>query len=199
MLNSTCIYNLLRFILENGFKKQRLFIQNKFLNNISPGAKILDLGCGTGTYTDLLSRRNYIGLEINPVYIKYATRCGKGAFIRADACRLPFKNEIFDAVCVIATFHHLSDIEFIEVLKEVERTILPKGLFLIMDQSNIKVNFIFNWLFDLIRYFDKGKFIRKPKENLDIVLTEPGFRLVDNWTFVNGLFTYQAILMKKDG
>lgn len=192
------IYNFLRFILECGFKKQKQIIRDRLLDGNRIGPKILDIGCGTGTYADLFDANNYFGLEITPSYIKYAKQHKKGNFICADARHIPFKNKTFGAICLIAIFHHLSISHVTDILKELKRITLPKGLVLVMDQSNIKVNVAVDWLFQAIRYFDKGKFIRTPKENLDIVSMEPGFTITDTWTFRNGLITYQAILIKKD-
>lgn len=197
MSPSAFIYNLLRTILENGFKKQKQILRDRFIKD-SSGLRILDLGCGTGTYTGLFNPDSYFGLEIDPVYISYAKQHKKGNFVRADACFMPFKNDTFEAVCSIAVFHHLPAPLVLETLKEIERVILPEGLFLMMDQSEIKVILSLDWLFRLIRYFDKGKFIRKPKENLEILSRSQGFKIIDNWTFRSGLITYQAVLMKKN-
>ena len=198
MFAQNFIYNSLRFILDNGFKKQKRFIKDKFLTKEFPGSRILDLGCGTGSYTDIFNTDGYFGLEIDKNYIRYAKQHKKGNFVLGDAGYLPFKNETFGGVCAIAVFHHLPTSRILGILKEIKRVILPKGLFLMIDQGDIKVNLFLDWFFELIRYFDKGKFIRVPKENLEILSSEPAFKIIDNCTFRNGLITYQAILMRKD-
>ncbi|MEK6715216.1 MAG: class I SAM-dependent methyltransferase [Candidatus Omnitrophota bacterium] len=196
---SVYIYNFLRYILENGFKKQEQIIQNILLNNNHIEPKILDVGCGTGTYASFFKANNYFGIEIDPAYIKYAKQHKNGNFLCANARYMPFKSNTFGAVYVIAIFHHLSASHITDILKELKRITLPRGLILIMDQSNIKINLGVDWLFQIIRYFDKGKFIRKPKENLDIVSMEPDLTITDEWTFRSGLITYQAMFIKKDG
>ena len=196
---SVYAYNLLRFILENGFKKQKQIIQYRLLDKNRIESKILDVGCGTGTYAGLFKASDYFGIEIDSAYVKYAKQHKKGNFIRANARYMPFRNKTFGAVYVIAIFHHLSVPHISDILKELKRITLPNGLLLIMDQCNIKVNVAVDWLFQTIRYFDKGGFVRKPKENMDIISREPGLTIVDTWTFRNGLITYQAILIKKDG
>lgn len=191
------IYNLLRLLLENGFKKQKQILRDSFIKD-SSGSRILDLGCGTGTYTGLFNPDSYFGLEINLEYIKDAKQHKEGNFVRADGSFLPFKNDTFGQVCSIAVFHHLPTPQILGILREIKRVVLPGGLFLLMDQSEISVNLSLDWLFRLIRYFDKGKFIRRPEDNLEILTREPGFKIIDNWTFRSGLITYQAILVKKE-
>ena len=191
------IYNLLRDILENGFKKQKQYIRDKLFTQELRGEKILDLGCGTGTYAQLFDEHSYIGLEINQDYIKYAKQCKEGNFVLGNACCLPFKNGAFGSVCSIAVFHHLPEAQILDILKEVKRVIGYSRLFLLMDQVDIRVNFLIDWLFRLIRYFDKGKFIRTPQDNLNILAKEPDFDIIDSWTFRNCLITYQGILLRR--
>lgn len=195
------VYNILRYILESGFRKQKRFIKDILITEDLHKRKILDLGCGTGTYTNLFDQYDYIGLEIDPVYIEYARRYRNGNFVLGDACRLPFKNGTFGLVCSIAVFHHLSEAQILDVLKEVERVVAPCGLFLLIDQVAARMNFLIDWLFRLIRYFDKGKFIRTPEENLNIltkILTkQSAFDIIYNWNFRNGLITYQGMLLRR--
>ncbi len=195
------VYNILRFILENGFKKQKRFIKDILITEDLHERKMLDLGCGTGTYANLFDQHDYIGLDINPVYIGYARRYKNGDFVLGDACRLPFKSGTFGLVCAIAVFHHLSEAQILDILKEVERVMVPCGLFLLMDQVATRMNFLIDWFFRLIRYFDKGKFIRTPEENLNmltkILTKESAFDVVHNWDFRNAMITNQGMLLRR--
>ena len=44
------------------------------LTRLEPGARVIDLGCGSGTFTYLLSRRGYevAGLDISPKLLELA-------------------------------------------------------------------------------------------------------------------------------
>ncbi len=193
----TLVYNLLRNILENGFKRQRQIIQDRLLTGERGSIRILDVGCGTGTYADLFDPDRYVGLEVESAYINYARQTKKLNFIQADARYMPFKDDMFGIVCIIAIFHHLPVSWVMDVMKEIERVTYAGGVILIMDQAKIKLGFMENWLFALIRRFDKGKFIRTPEENMNIILGQPGISVVDAWKFRSGLITYQSIILKK--
>jgi ubiquinone/menaquinone biosynthesis C-methylase UbiE len=191
------IYNFLRNILENGFKKQKQIINEKINTANLSGKKILDLGCGTGSYSEFFLTENYYGLEIEPSYIKFAKQCNGKNYVLGDGRYLPFHDCLFGAVCAISVFHHLSRSDINDVLKELKRVILPDGFILIMDQSRFDVHPLVDWIFNFIRYFDKGNFIREPKENLDIISADPEIRIIENFIFRSGLITNQAIIIKK--
>ena len=77
-----------------------------------PGARILDVGCGTGYFTRRFSAQGYAvtGLDPDPAMLAYARahRGGAEDYLRGDARRLPFQNGEFDycvsiaALCFIA-------------------------------------------------------------------------------------------------
>jgi SAM-dependent methyltransferase len=90
------------------------------------GARVLDIGCGTGCYTRPFARRtraSVIGLDVTVSLLCKARRAAPGnlRFAAGDASELPFPAESFDAVVGNAVLHHLpldrSVPELIRVLK----------------------------------------------------------------------------------
>jgi len=86
--------------------------------NIKKEAKILEIGCGRGIYTTLLARnnRNVVGIELSNREISVSKEfVGKKqltknvTLIRADAQRLPFKDDVFDFVLCSEVLEHLDD------------------------------------------------------------------------------------------
>ena len=82
------------------------------LSGLSRGARVADLGCGSGVFTDLLQRAGYssIGLDISPMLVALGRGKHPGVeLIEGDAENLPFANESFDGVLLSGLVHHFPD------------------------------------------------------------------------------------------
>ena len=98
---------------------------------------ILDLGCGTATYTPYLgeSFENVIGLDLSYSNIKIAKEIDKKSeYICGDGLNLPFKDRSFDAVFVGQVLHHFPDVT--EPLKEINRVLKKNGILLNIEPNN---------------------------------------------------------------
>ena len=73
------------------------------------GARLLDVGCGTGEETRALPGSS-VGLDASAAMIGEAARRG-GVFVRGDAHALPFRDGAFDGCRADRTFQHLVDPE----------------------------------------------------------------------------------------
>ncbi len=78
------------------------------------GRRVLDYGCGHGMAAVVLARRGatVTGFDVSPGYVDEARRRARAnevdaEFLSADAHRLPFDDESFDAVWGSAILHHL--------------------------------------------------------------------------------------------
>lgn len=83
------------------------------------GDNILDIGCGPADVLDLLPEVNYVGFDMNPLYIEYAKKkyAGRGKF----SCeRVSSKNIIttgyFDIILAYGILNHLNNEEFCNFL-----------------------------------------------------------------------------------
>jgi arsenite methyltransferase len=85
--------------------------------NIPPGGIALDVGCGTGSVTASLARAAgpdglALGVDISEPMLARAVRAEAGpqiGFLRADAQRLPLRDETVDAVISVAVLQLLPD------------------------------------------------------------------------------------------
>jgi SAM-dependent methyltransferase len=109
---------------------------------LGPGAKVLDVACGSGGPALELARRTgatVVGVDVNGHAIatagELAQRGGLGARVRfeeADASKpLPFPNGSFDAVVCIDAVNHLPDRR--AVLSDWHRLLRPGGSLLLTD------------------------------------------------------------------
>jgi SAM-dependent methyltransferase len=105
---------------------------------LRPGARVLDLACGTGRHSVLLARRGafVVGVDQTDAYLKEARRAARGLpnclFARGDMRRLPFKGEFDAAMNLWTSFGYFAEAsDDLRVLKGVARALKPGGLFLI--------------------------------------------------------------------
>lgn len=96
-------------------------------NQIPPGSKILDLGCGDGNVSQLfLKKGEVVGVDISKEAFKKATRRGiKTKLHNLNKLPLPFKDRSFNVVVLTDTLEHLFDP--LGVLKEVSRILTIGG------------------------------------------------------------------------
>ncbi len=108
------------------------------LGKFTPGARIADLGCGSGVFTSLLHRRGYscVGLDLSPRLVRLATETYPGIdFREGDIEQLPFDDESFDGVLLAGVLHHLPS--WTACLAEVKRILRPGGRFVAFDPNRM--------------------------------------------------------------
>ena len=91
-------------------------VGEKFLAWLAPpkNARWLDLGCGTGAFTDLIAKHcapaSITGVDPAPAQVAYAKdRLPSAAFQVADAMALPFDAQAFDIVASALVLHFIPD------------------------------------------------------------------------------------------
>ena len=107
--------------------------------------KIIDLGCGTGTFTQtLLNISNYVsGCDISKKSIENAKKLNsKINYINGDIENLSLKNELFDIVVLSGVLHHFENPN--RVLNESYRILKKGGIFFSFDPNLINPFF---WLY----------------------------------------------------
>ena len=119
------------------FDKKRNWVWKgfeNFLQYAKPGSKILDVGCGNGRLLQLLSNSSisYTGFDNNEKLLELAKKNHpKAIFALGEAAQLPFDNNKFDIVFMIAILHHIPSAKLRErVLHEAYRVLRPKGIFI---------------------------------------------------------------------
>jgi ubiquinone/menaquinone biosynthesis C-methylase UbiE len=93
-------------------------------------SRVLDVGCGTGQLTARvaaeLAPETVVGCDFSRGMLREAVRRSPGLpCVRADAMRLPFRDESFDAVLSTESFHWFPDQDV--ALAEFFRVLAPKG------------------------------------------------------------------------
>lgn len=111
------------------------------LLQVSPGMRVLDLGCGTGHLAAKIRDKGceVVGLDSDPEMIKSASASYPDIeFVLADAANW-YSERPFDAVFSNAAFHWMPDLK--AVFKSTHANMVPKGtlVFEMGGKDNIKV------------------------------------------------------------
>lgn len=134
-------------------------------------AKILDIGCGTGKYGQMLKKCGYqlIGIDKSITQVNQAKEIIE-AYL-GDATNLPFSDNSFDACVMIIMIHQLTKEERIKAFKEVYRVLKENGILIIKTCSHNDLTYRYAAKFfpktldvDKLRYPD----IKELKEELSI-------------------------------
>jgi demethylmenaquinone methyltransferase/2-methoxy-6-polyprenyl-1,4-benzoquinol methylase len=92
----------------------------------APGRRLADVGGGTGNYALVLRREGWEPVVVDRSPAMLARAAAKGLeTVEADAQRLPFEDESFDAVTMISMLHHVEDRD--AALAEAQRILRPGG------------------------------------------------------------------------
>ncbi|MEV0738681.1 class I SAM-dependent methyltransferase [Streptomyces sp. NPDC050549] len=108
---------------------------------LCPGARVLDLGCGTGRALPALRAHVgdaglVLGIDLAPAMLTAARREGRakdGALLPAGACRLPLPTAALDAVFSAGLINHVPDPA--TALREWARVTAPDGTLLLYHPS----------------------------------------------------------------
>lgn len=96
--------------------------------------RILDIGCGPGTNAPFFKGRDYLGIDLNPLYIESARARHKMAFETADASTWrPPDGRTWDLVLINSLLHHLDDEQVERVLATARSLLAARGEVQILD------------------------------------------------------------------
>ena len=102
----------------------------KLMDRLEPRARVLDLGCGGGRHgaQTVAGVHCYTGLDLSEAQLTLArTRIPNGHFILADATRVEFDAESFDAVMSLFMFGHVPRSEQVPLLGRIFGWLRPGG------------------------------------------------------------------------
>lgn len=110
--------------------------------SIANGERLLDIGCGTGTLLNAISRAapaaEIFGLDADPAILKIAARKMHAKnftaqLVEGRSTAIPFGEGYFDHVVSTLFFHHLLPKDKQRTLEELFRVLRPGGMVHIVD------------------------------------------------------------------
>ena len=98
-------------------------------DSLQPGMKVLEIGCGTGFFTQEIIKKQVklTAIDISPELLEVAKNnivASNLEFVIENAYQMTFANQTFDAVIGSSVIHHL-DVDL--ALKEFYRVLKPGG------------------------------------------------------------------------
>ena len=99
-------------------------------NELRKYGKILNVGCGIGSFEQNLPNLSIIGLDISKEMLEEARKRSDKTFVQGNVEELQFNDSKFDAVFSVTTLEFLD--EYRKAIKEIARVTKPKGKLLVM-------------------------------------------------------------------
>lgn len=178
----------------------KLFYFNKIgLFDLMKKKLVLDVGCGTGYFSYLISKKakKVWGIDIVKENIDFCKEMKIiGEFLVADAKKLPFAKNFFGFVFCSEVLEHLGNYK--RGLEEIDRVLAPKGYVLLTFPIRPKF-FVTRWLYEITDSFNRWYYGKKHpqvhKEKIKIeevvmYLKDKGYKIVKKEGIRNTMATF---------
>jgi SAM-dependent methyltransferase len=103
---------------------------------VAPGARVLDVGCGTGRWLRRYQGLGFEALGVDATFSMLAIAQARGTttpLAAGEAYRLPFGDAQFDCVSDITVVQHIPVSQQAAALGEMMRVLKPKGRLILME------------------------------------------------------------------
>lgn len=114
----------------------------RFMHRIPLGKRVLDAGCGPGTFTKYIVQAGYVahGIDISEAMLDEATtRVPRARFEQMDMNKLDYPDGYFAGIIAFYSLIHISSDELPQVLSEFARILKPGGyVFVVVQRGNIE-------------------------------------------------------------
>lgn len=115
-------------------------------NKLKPGARILDLGSGTGHLANFFKKKGFhvVGVEPSTNMLNYARQNFPDInFVEGISSALPFEDNSFDMVFSIEVMRYLHPEDVLKTYKEVYRVLSKDGYFFVTHVNKLSTDFYF--------------------------------------------------------
>lgn len=116
--------------------------------------QVLEIGCGTGTFSRLLAQRarRVVAIDLSPQMIHIAREQSQLLpnleFVVGDVLNYPLNEEQFDCIASLMTLHHLPAVA---IFDKINTALKPGGVFVCLDLYQRST--LMDLVFDAVAYF----------------------------------------------
>jgi len=141
--------------------------------HLRAGDRILDLGAGTGRFSQYAAEiGQVVAVDSSVDMLSRAREKGLFPVVRADAHALPFRDDMFDAALIVMVLHQLAD--FPRALREVRR--ISRRVAIATSDMRTRTLCLLDDAFPSLLKIDRGRF--PPIQRIVEALSAAGFRTV---------------------
>lgn len=183
---------------EHGLRRRVETFLRIFQSYVKNGKKkILDVGCGLGTYSKLLSELGHevTGIDTSEHMIKKAIErsAGKSIIYKVgNIYSLPFDDNCFDVAICISVIPYISN--EIRALREIRRTLKANGILMLETLSSVSISVPFKKLIAGKADETTPKARRYNPFKLTKVVADTGFNYIE----MKGVYIFPKMLRKLD-
>lgn len=148
-------------LLENFLAKKRAQIADRVIPKKLRNGRILDIGCGSVPFFLINTKfREKYGMD-PAIKISGLRNAVLKKFDIEKGSKIPFKDDFFDIITMLAVFEHISPGRLVHIIKDIKRMLKPGGRFILTTPCP--------WTDKLLRIMAKLKLvsIKEIKEHKD--------------------------------
>lgn len=159
LLANPIVFDFVQYLL--GVREVREYFVNQYVKPFS-GARVLDIGCGTGELLSYLEGCEYFGFDYDKRYVDRAQECfgNLGHFEQGDVSEIRVEERAYDLVIASGVIHHLDDRQAQALFLLASHALKPGGRLCSFDMCDRAAGFFQNFM----NRVDRGKHIRKETE-----------------------------------
>lgn len=186
------LLDFIRRVIEANHRGEREVIAREFGDR---GGSVLDIPCGTGTYSTFFPASDYTGIDVTEKYIERSKiRFPGKRFLVMDALNLEFEDETFDNVLICGFLHHLEDDQVTRAMQEARRVLKPGGRCVLIEDHPTRSRW--NVLGRFLQSMDQGAHIR-PNSFYEEILRRD-FEVRNVYPMRAGLWDYTIFVMDRE-
>ncbi|MBI5247798.1 MAG: class I SAM-dependent methyltransferase [Elusimicrobia bacterium] len=161
-----------------GIKNYYLPLIERF---VPRGSEILEIGCGTGRFTEILKQgaAKIKAIDLSPMMIKVAQERNPGVEFHVGDCEKlePFRDGEFSAVAAFNTFSYYPNKK--RALASIHRVLKKDGIFFDLDMNALNPVYIMSYWMNRNEMKDWFEYIKEStRGNLAAMFDEAGFDVI---------------------